>query len=284
VVASSKAPPIKFRCPECGERLEYGDDAAGTRVRCASCRQRITVPGDDDDLDPEPRSRRRPPASTRLGVVIAALVGGVLLLAGCVVLVIPLTSAVNWTQTSSQFNNNDVHETARWAGEILGPLYTAHKISNGVVREDTLIAERANINAKIKPLIGQAVSWEMGCHVFSTWVSLTPLAFGGDGEAVQLVRTRHPTIVLMDKRPREAPSNKLGDPPAFRDIDVDIPGGISRAEAARLTDRVMVNAKIKEVEIAEYIGVAPWYEGKYYKKVFLLYIYLTDVTIKPVDK
>jgi hypothetical protein len=94
--------PIKFKCPECGEPLEYGDSAAGTRVRCVGCRRRIKVPEEDDDArdqgpafypseaqttpkrgpsvrhklppaparsqeedddDPEPRSRRRPSAA-----------------------------------------------------------------------------------------------------------------------------------------------------------------------------------------------------------------------------
>jgi hypothetical protein len=35
---------ILFSCPECGFALEFGDEAAGTLVRCPECRATVTVP------------------------------------------------------------------------------------------------------------------------------------------------------------------------------------------------------------------------------------------------
>lgn len=41
--------PIFFSCPKCAAALEWGDDAADSRVRCPHCRRFITVPGDTED-------------------------------------------------------------------------------------------------------------------------------------------------------------------------------------------------------------------------------------------
>lgn len=35
---------IRFSCPDCAEPLEYGNDAAGSRVKCPNCREKFAVP------------------------------------------------------------------------------------------------------------------------------------------------------------------------------------------------------------------------------------------------
>src|SRR5437016_13745381 len=48
-VSTGATAMILFSCPECGSELEFGDEAAGTSVRCPECRDRLTVPAMDTD-------------------------------------------------------------------------------------------------------------------------------------------------------------------------------------------------------------------------------------------
>jgi hypothetical protein len=237
-------------------------------------------PGDDGD--DWPRCHKQKPEKGNKGLVIGlSIAGGVLLVGLALVLILVLLPAGK--ETPPRFNPKDVHETARWAGEVLKPLDTAAKINNGIVRDETLRAEMVRVKAEIEPLVGQAVSWEMGCDVFTTHVTLPALMYGKDGKSLQFARLseeRNPiTMMVVDKHPKENPDVLYGDHPDFRNgfIDVDVPSGISKAEAAKLTDRVIVNAKIKEVEIGTY-------KNQNYKERFLLYLYLTDVKLKPVER
>jgi hypothetical protein len=88
-----------------------------------------------------------------------------------------------------------------------------------------------------------------------------------------------PVLMVLDDRPK---MDQYGLPnweehPDLRFFQIDVPEKISRAEAAKLTERVVVNAKIKEVEIG-------WYKSLKHNERFLLYFYLTDVKLKPVER
>jgi hypothetical protein len=60
---------IEFACPECGAVSEFGDGAAGSRVRCPDCRTSIFLPFDAptspeaivEPTRPAKYRRRKPP-------------------------------------------------------------------------------------------------------------------------------------------------------------------------------------------------------------------------------
>ena len=151
------------------------------------------------------------------------------------------------------------------------------------MRADTLNAETVKIKSVISRIVGQSVSWEMGCSVHETGVTLAPLKFRMDGKPTLFanVTDEHVQIVMMivDQNQTKVEDVRFGDHPDLRGdfFHVDIPAGITRAEASKLIDRVIVNAKIKEVEIGNY-------KNKNHQDRFLLYVNLTDVKLSVASK
>jgi len=132
-------------------------------------------------------------------------------------------------------------------------------------------------------LVGKEVSWEMECAVSDRAVTLLKLRYGGDGKS--LFTARHSqkinpvTMMVVDKHPDTKPDVTFGDHPDLRSdfIHFDIPERISRADAAKLDDRVTVTARVNEIEIGRY-------EDEDHKEHFLLYIYLADARLKTDDR
>jgi hypothetical protein len=116
--------PIKFRCPECSEPLEYGDDAAGTRVRCLACREQVTVSGDDGELLHE----RQRPASARGQFSAGEVLGAFLLIIGLCLLVIgALITGFYWleydtTVTGIGVSDRRVYNAGRINDRLVGTL------------------------------------------------------------------------------------------------------------------------------------------------------------------
>jgi hypothetical protein len=46
---------IRTECPHCEERLDFGDEAGGTRVRCPECRKQFRLPQTVPERNKEPR-------------------------------------------------------------------------------------------------------------------------------------------------------------------------------------------------------------------------------------
>src|SRR5438105_2793792 len=90
---------ISFTC-SCGKQLQAKEVHAGQRVQCPACAARLRIPDPDDD---GPRSRRRsrerePEEETpagRTGLIIGAIVAGVLALGAVVTVVLLLLLGSN---------------------------------------------------------------------------------------------------------------------------------------------------------------------------------------------
>ncbi len=50
---------IRVKCDSCSKSFAVSDEKAGKRVRCPGCKEVLTVPSDDQELEPEPASRPR---------------------------------------------------------------------------------------------------------------------------------------------------------------------------------------------------------------------------------
>jgi len=166
------------------------------------------------------------------------------------------------------FSSNDLHETARWSGKLLEPLNTATEIQNGIVRGNSLKTEAAQVKVAVDRLAGQSVSWEMGCQVHETHVTLTPLKYGNDGKPIAFrINSRNLiSMMVVDTPPDLQFNGDLGDHPDLRSefIHLDVPAKISKADASRFSDRVLVRARIKQVETGKY-------QDEKHQERFLLY-------------
>lgn len=195
-------------------------------------------------------------------------------------LMIALIGGCGKSQQPESFNPGDAQQTARWAGELLKPLNSTPAGMNVIARNDALADKMLSIKAKIEPMVGQAVSWEMSCVVSEVFVALDPHGYGHDGKPMMFDRESNPfALMVLDDRPKKDSSGRplWNDNPDLRSFIIAIPERISRAEAAKLTDRVTVNARIQEIEIGKY-------QDKNRNERFLLYVYLTGLKLKPVVK
>lgn len=56
---------MKFDCPECSQRLQCGDELAGSVVKCPHCQTRLTIPDADETTAESPPPSSAPPATTQ---------------------------------------------------------------------------------------------------------------------------------------------------------------------------------------------------------------------------
>jgi hypothetical protein len=261
-----------LRCPSCGGAAKALGEVSGKTVKCPRCGAQFIAEGGS-----APGRPRVPTwAWCVLGVGTICVVA-VSLVVG-VVWVWYLATRPAPPPPPARFDPGDVHETARWAGEILKPLNSTLEMSNRIARKETAQTELAKAKARVDPLVGRIVSWEMECSVFETTVFASPNKYGqtGDNIVIDLPSDRIALMVLNDR------SERAGNPRDWA-FSLDIPEQISREEARQLPERVVVTGRIKEVVIERYgdwklEDILRSEEEQWY----LLYIYLTDVKLKPI--
>jgi hypothetical protein len=49
---------IVFKCPECGERMEIGNQMAGQEIECVACKETVRVPQTSDFLPAKAKTKR----------------------------------------------------------------------------------------------------------------------------------------------------------------------------------------------------------------------------------
>jgi hypothetical protein len=56
---------IVFKCPECGERMEIGNQMAGQEIECVACRETVRVPDASDPSTVKPKTKRSKPCRAK---------------------------------------------------------------------------------------------------------------------------------------------------------------------------------------------------------------------------
>jgi hypothetical protein len=94
---------ISFSCPSCEHRLKVRDELAGRKVKCPSCGGGVVVPADEGDEaavarpsreareadeDERPRKKKKKKKTSNKGLVIGLAVGGVVLVAVTVLVIV----------------------------------------------------------------------------------------------------------------------------------------------------------------------------------------------------
>lgn len=187
-----------------------------------------------------------------------------------------------------RFNPSDIHETARWAAQTSKALNSIPVAANQIARNDAVESEKANAEAEIAALVGQAVAWQMECYVSEMVVGIAPNMYGQDGSAILSDReSNRVALMILDDRPKVTsfglPSR--GVDPASWFFQLDVPDQISREEAAKLPEKVVVSGRIKEIEVERFRDrELEDYERSDEDAWYLLYLYLTDVTLAPAGE
>jgi DNA-directed RNA polymerase subunit M/transcription elongation factor TFIIS len=105
---------IKIACPECGKKLTFADDAAGTKVRCKACDHRFKVrdPDRDDDEDDQPaaktkkRGSKKSSAKSGVPIWVWAVIGGGAAALVLVVVAIVIIIATSGSRRGEQAGGN----------------------------------------------------------------------------------------------------------------------------------------------------------------------------------
>ena len=281
--------PISLQCT-CGKRYQAKDDHAGKTFRCKKCGASLLVPPPQEQPDnpfanlgpdmfaaastasEEPSSavsaaasnpKKRSLLSCLLiivfgfgGLTIVVCGGGVWYIStlppGGVqeLLRVPKRGEVK----VGRFNPNDVHETGRWAGDILEPLNSIGS-NNEIARNDAIKDDDAKVSARVRPFIGSKVSWEMECSVFEGGIFLDGHynRRGGESQSEMVMcvlnaRQKVHRFIISGSDKFENPDYDAKQ----RSYRLDVPKDLSRADAAKLTKRVIVKATIKEFEVGTY--------------------------------
>ncbi len=62
---------IVFKCPECGERMEIGNQMAGQEIECVACRETVQVPDASESRPAKQKPKRsKSPRARRRAVVL----------------------------------------------------------------------------------------------------------------------------------------------------------------------------------------------------------------------
>ncbi len=187
--------------------------------------------------------------------------------------------------TPAQFADSDIHTTARWAGQLTSSLNSVPPNSNRLARNTEI---KSRIDAAMKEastIVGKQVSWGMQCGVSEAVITILPNQFGLDGQTL-IHDSNRIALMVLDDRPMKT---EYGTP--TRDVDpkhwffqLDVPEHISTDIAATLPENVVVIGQISKVEIERFRDreldpIRQSDDDEWY----LLYVYLTDVTLQPAS-
>ena len=310
--------PRTLACPHCKGIIELSPSLSGQQVECPHCKGKLLAPSfrsvpiakaaappvRQRQVTALPQGAATPSRAGNIrsstaayyarrrqqnsAVLITLGVFAVLLVIGSAVALVQLmTETLQERALPAAFNPNDVAETARWAAHVTKPLNSVPRNSNELVRNDEIRKRLDAAKQSVSDLIGQSVSWSMGCYVSEDHVTILANQFGQYGSSYY----GHNPIALMvlDYRPTQTAlgrSRRPGDgiDPLYWFFSLEIPKQVPLEEAKTLGETVTVNGEIKEIEIERFRDrELEDYEQNVEDEWYLLYVYLTNVELVAED-
>lgn len=204
------------------------------------------------------------------------LLVGLATAAGC-------TSPVD--STPAQFSANDAQTTARWASQLTAELNAVPQSSNEIARNAQIQTKLNSARTVAAKIVGERVSWSTKCRVSENVVTLMPNLFGRDGAGIITDSERNRVaMMVLDDRPKETErgiATRSADPASWF-FQLDVPGQIDPSTAAALPESVIFSGEITNVEVDRFRDreLDPALQSED-NEWYLLYIYLSDVTLAP---